>query len=183
MTLTLIPIGGVEIPAFLPGALKARLGLPLYIGHPLPLPSGAFDPTRRQYNAQTILRAIEWVHRTGKSLGIVDVDLFVPGLNFVFGLAKGIGGDIGVISLTRLREEFYGRPASEELFHLRTLKEALHELGHMFGLTHCPNPLCVMHFSNTLGDTDRKQAEYCPVCRRKLEDLLGFSLPTPPEFT
>lgn len=173
MIITLIPLGDLELPAFLPGALKSRLGLPVRIGHPLPLPVGAYNPGRRQYDARKILRALEWLHREGKSLGVADVDLYVPGLNFVFGLAKAVGGDVGVIGLARLREEFYGRPPSEELFQARVLKEALHELGHLFGLTHCPNPFCVMAFSNTLADTDRKQADYCPVCRARLKDLLG----------
>lgn len=55
-----------------------------------------------------------------------------------------------------------------ELFKLRALKEALHELGHTFGLMHCPNSYCVMHFSNSIVDTDMKKAEYCFNCRFKL---------------
>lgn len=69
-----------------------------------------------------------------------------------------------VISLFRLRAD-----ADEETFHRRAVKEAVHELGHTWGLSHCPHPRCVMRFSNSLEDTDRKETEWCGSCGRKLE--------------
>jgi archaemetzincin len=56
------------------------------------------------------------------------------------------------------------------IFRERAVKEAVHELGHTFGLGHCPDSSCVMHFSNCLDDTDRKGKEYCPECRAKLRE-------------
>jgi archaemetzincin len=100
-----------------------------------------------------------------KILGIVDHDLYVPELNFVFGEA---GRKAAVISLTRLRQSFYLLTEDQNLFHQRVLTEAVHELGHTFGLGHCGNPKCVMFFSNSLMDTDRKGSEFCPACRDKL---------------
>ena len=91
---------------------------------------------------------------------VSDVDLYVPGLNFVFGEADILKG-IAIISLARLREEFYGLPSNEDLFKERALKEAVHELGHLYGLRHCTDPDCVMNFSNTLYDTDRKSCKFC----------------------
>jgi predicted Zn-dependent protease len=49
-------------------------------------------------------------------LGIVDVDIFVLGLNFVFGEAAR-PGRAALISLWRLRPEFYGDPSDTELFY------------------------------------------------------------------
>jgi archaemetzincin len=98
---------------------------------------------------------------------VVDVDIFAPGLNFVFGEAD-ITGKKAIISLQRLRQEFYSLPKNEELFHERVLKEAVHELGHTYGLKHCPNPACVMHFSNSLHDTDLKNYNFCPACKAQL---------------
>jgi len=58
--------------------------------------------------------------------------------------------------------------SDESLFHQRIVKEAVHELGHAFGLNHCNNPICVMYFSNSLPDTDIKQYSFCDVCRTKI---------------
>jgi archaemetzincin len=103
--------------------------------------------------------------RYEKVLGIVDLDLYVPELNFVFGEASQRAA---VISLARLRQEFYNLPQDQSLFHKRALTEAVHELGHTYGLGHCGNPLCVMFFSNSLIDTDRKGSKFCPKCGRNL---------------
>ena len=54
------------------------------------------------------------------------------------------------------------------LFHERVIKEAVHELGHTYGLSHCPDATCVMHFSNSLPDTDFKGKAFCPVCQAAL---------------
>jgi archaemetzincin len=58
--------------------------------------------------------------------------------------------------------------ADEQRFRGRALKEAMHELGHTFGLGHCADPGCVMWFSNTLAETDRKGAAYCARCEETL---------------
>jgi archaemetzincin len=47
---------------------------------------------------------------------------------------------------------------------LRALKEAVHELGHTLGLRHCSRSLCVMHFSNSIFDTDKKKSLLCDQC-------------------
>jgi len=50
------------------------------------------------------------------------------------------------------------------LLHERLLKEALHELGHTFGLRHCVDYTCVMSSSNGVERIDLKRAEFCPNC-------------------
>ncbi len=64
---------------------------------------------------------------------VVDMDIFASGFNFVFGKAD-ITGRRALISLQRLRQEFYGLPKNENLFQERVLKETVHELGHTYGL-------------------------------------------------
>src|ERR671910_3735397 len=100
-------------------------------------------------------------------LGICNFDAYSSGLNFVFGQASLTVG-VAVIYLSRLRQEFYGLGADTSIFIECVLKEATHEVGHAFGLDHCPKQSCVMHFSNSLVDTDRKAKDFCNICRNKL---------------
>ena len=81
-------------------------------------------------------------------LAICNIDAYSPGLNFVFGQAS-LGGGVAAIYLPRLRQEFYGLSANTSIFIERVLKEATHEVGHAFGLGHCPKQSCVMLFSNS----------------------------------
>jgi archaemetzincin len=95
-----------------------------------------------------------------RTLVLIDADLDAPQLNFVFGMAQP-AHQRAVVALPRLRESFYGRPDQRDLFRQRLLKEAAHELGHIYGLGHCARRACVMHFSNMLQDTDFKSAQFC----------------------
>ena len=128
------------------------------------VPEGAYDQRRHQYRAEAFLGlARRAAGAAGKRvLGVTDRDLYAEGLNFVFGLAES-PGRAAVISLTRLRQS---DDAARQ--RARVVKEAVHELGHTFGLDHCSDPRCVMYFSNTLADTDRKGREFCPSCRAQL---------------
>ena len=102
-----------------------------------------------------------------KILVISDIDAYSGDLNFVFGEAYK-GGRVAAIYLPRLRQEFYGLDTNKLVFHERIVKEAIHELGHTFGLSHCNNQLCVMHFSNSLYDTDIKEIKFCSDCKYNL---------------
>ena len=125
---------------------------------------------RGQLSSTGLLEAIAKRGYNGMVLGVIDLDIFVPGLNFVFGEADPAEG-VAVISITRLKEEFYGRDVDQDLLLERTLKEAVHEIGHLYGLRHCPDPDCVMHFSNSIIDTDRKSRDFCATCRNILSNL------------
>ncbi|HUU28837.1 MAG TPA: archaemetzincin family Zn-dependent metalloprotease [archaeon] len=153
--------------------LSRRFGFPCAI---FPLAkdlSFAFNPDRGQYHSTKIFRLLgaEIPEDGLRILIVVHVDLYVPELRFVFGEAE-IGGPAAIISLARLWPEFYRLKPDRTLFKARTVKEAVHELGHTFGLAHCGNPSCVMFFSNSLLDTDRKKSDFCPACRKELLKLL-----------
>jgi archaemetzincin len=143
------------------------------IGEGLCLPDEAFDSERNQYNSSVILKTIKrQPPRADKTLAVTERDLYVEGLNFVFGEADVRSG-ICIVSLARLRQSFYGLPDNPALFFDRALKEAVHELGHLYRYPHCPNPECVMHFSNSLTDTDRKSSNFCGRCREWKQIEIG----------
>ncbi len=86
-------------------------------------------------------------------------------------------GKRALIALPRLRERFYGARDDEALFFTRAAKEAVHELGHTYGLGHCGDRRCLMAFSNSLADTDDKGQEFCGRCQAHLSALGHHQLP------
>lgn len=151
-----------EVFRYLERELPPVLGQEVVTQQRSTYPSKAYDPFRRQYRGEVFLESLP-TGEEDRHVGLVDADLYVPGLNFIFGLADRSTGR-AVVALPRLRQEFYGLEPNRELFLERVLKEVLHELGHTWGLSHCPNPRCVMHFSNSLSDTDRKDPSFCHRC-------------------
>ena len=174
--ITLVPIGMDEqdFLKVLARELEGAFNLPVRVVNRLELPVNSFNPRRNQYQAEHFLKALRRSlapKKQEKVLGITDKDLYVEGLNFVFGQAE-LPGSHAVISFTRLHQSFYDYPEDRDLFFKRVVKEAVHELGHTFGLKHCPNSHCVMFFSNSLHDTDRKSYEFCQPCKKRLEQSL-----------
>ena len=130
------------------------------IGHP----GYAFNQVRNQYDSKRILQSL--VPLCGDNhwlIGVTGVDLYVSILKYVFGIAQ-IKGPCSIVSLYRLRPEFYEKPVDLPLLLSRLSKTALHELGHSVGLTHCRNRDCVMYSSVNIEDTDHKSIGYCPTC-------------------
>lgn len=99
----------------------------------------------------------------GKIIGITNVDICTPVLSFVFGAAQ-LSGAAALVSVFRLRPEFHGFGVDNKLFFERTLKEAIHELGHTFGLTHCKRPACIMHLAYSIRDLDQRGLAFCASC-------------------
>lgn len=133
----------------------------------LAVPEEAFNRKRNQYNSTVILNDLQNFALNRKDfhrvLGVVNVDIYASGLNYVFGEAY-LSGQVGLISLWRLRPEFYGEEPDSGAFKLRILKEAVHELVHTIGLQHCTHTYCVMHFSNSIFEVDKKQTLFCDQC-------------------
>ncbi len=148
-----------NIPYYIPGA-EAILSESVW-----EMPESARSARRNQYLARTILDELaDWAdeYRYGRILGVCKADLYATGFNFIFGEAE-YPGKAAIISLHRLGGEL----ADERE---RALKEAIHELGHTFGLKHCRKPACIMSFSKTLSDTDMKGLRFCEKCSSRLHN-------------
>jgi len=175
MKITLRLLGDVDCQVMeeIKESVKQVFSCPVDIKPGITQLATAYNPKREQYLSSTLISSLNILgkERDERVVGITDVDLYAPGLNFVFGEANIISGT-AIVSLCRLRQEFYGLPPDKNLFLQRVTKEIVHELGHTFGLGHCPNPKCVMHFSNSLADTDYKKANFCHRCCPKMMDLV-----------
>jgi len=169
MRVRILPVGEIDESILLRVAHDLTQVFPettCRVDERLALPEKAFDEKRRQYSSNFILARVQAyaakTKDTNRVLGVVDADIFVPELNFVFGEAAN-PGIAALISLWRLKPEFYGSPPEKEVLAERSVKEAVHEIGHTLGLRHCPRSSCVMHFSNSVFDTDRKSL-FCDDC-------------------
>ena len=163
----LVPVGPVDgaLLEFIAGCIEDALPASSSVRDARVRPDPAFDPLRGQYSSTEILaRLLELGPRPDqKILGITDVDLFIPIFTFVFGEAQ-LGGRAALVSVRRLRQEFYGLAPEKALLYARAEKEVLHELGHTLGLVHCRSFECVMRFSNSIEEVDLKSSAFCESC-------------------
>jgi archaemetzincin len=157
-------------------SVQRRFRMRVRIGEQLSIPARSYSRERGQYLSTELLNVLATqVHDHARArLGITSVDLFVPELNFVFGEASITLG-AAVFSTARLDPRAYKEPENQTLFIRRATTEAVHELGHVFGLGHCRQSSCVMWFSNTLSETDRKGSEFCLRCVKLLGPLVCAS--------
>ena len=131
--------------------------------------SDYYDPTRRQYDGNSLLKELAAANSAPhvKKIGLFRVDLCIPILTYIFGQAP-LNGNTGIASLYRLRNEHYGMEKDEDLLLDRFRKVITHELGHMFGLLHCHIPSCVMRSSTYVEDLDQKSHNFCNKCRNEI---------------
>jgi archaemetzincin len=128
-----------------------------------------YDPGRRQYNGTRLLKEVETVFSSdlNKTIGLFNVDLYIPILTYIFGQAF-LNGSAGIASLYRLSNERYGMNTDDKFILERFKKEVIHELGHTFGLIHCHIPTCVMRSSTYVEDIDQKSTNLCFRCRNEI---------------
>ena len=173
-----IPVG--DVPELAPKVIVAHiigyLKLPAEILNPLEPPISAFDEIHRRYNAAKILNCFESgpYDNYDKVIGVFNVDLFIPTFAYVFGEAKQ-GGKHALVSLFRLAKgQEAHNPPSATLYE-RAAKVALHELGHLYNLSHCEDKNCLMHYSGGITDLDNIPLYFCRYCNTYFQDALARS--------
>jgi predicted Zn-dependent protease len=149
--------------------LEERFLFSCVIERTLRVPRTALNSVRKQmfYNTLQARVALAPVADDAIRLAITDFDLYKTSHQFVFGDASE-EQRIAIVSTHRLRSDFYGERPDANLLFQRTLKEAVHDLGHALGLKHCFNARCAMYFSNSIYDTDNKLSHYCESCEKKV---------------
>lgn len=165
--MALTPIGKID-PAVLAaarGALESAFPVEVESGPYVELPPAAFAPERAQWSSPLVLESVLRSTPPGfaRHLALTSEDLYIPMLTFVYGQAQ-LGGRAAVVSIARLRQEFYGLPPNQALLEGRTRKEAVHETGHLFGLVHCESESCAMRLSTNVRQLDLKSDSLCARC-------------------
>jgi archaemetzincin len=150
-------------------ALETNFPLLVVRAAPVMMAGNEWDEKRNQHSAPLVLRRVLTTRApwTRKLLAVTTCDLFIPMLSFVYGQAQ-LGGRAAVVSLARLRQQFYGLPENVTLLLARSRKEAVHETGHLFGLVHCPDTACAMSLSTNVRQIDLKTDALCPACRAQV---------------
>jgi archaemetzincin len=173
-----------EIDPGLVNVLKEKLELTFYrmveVRYSVKNLSYAYDPKRKQFVSPRLIARLRRIKRNNgdKVLGITNVDLYSPDYDFVFGEAEMSSG-VATLSIYRLKDERWNAGVDLKVLEERTIREAIHELGHLFKLGHCPNPKCVMHACICVEDVDKAGRDFCDQCSSDLEDNLSEKIMSP----
>ncbi len=167
------PLGQVkaDVLEVVASNLQAFFQIPTEVFLEQSVPEGAYNAHRDQYSCYPILQFLGTAKpdRAVKIVGVVEVDLFIPILTYVFGEAE-LGGNAAVISSWRLAKGKDQQPVSSGQFFERAAKIAVHEVAHTFRLAHCKESGCIMGSFPTLSHIDDMPIYFCRYCTRFLRD-------------
>lgn len=187
--IAVVPVGKIdaaELDSAMSRAAKV-LRQPIEVRGQIRVPHGAEDAERGQARVSTLidlLRTAVLQAGQGRMVGaedpdakppprpdayvfVTDADLFTAKTDGVFA-ALVSSKQAAVVSVRRLREAFYRRPANPARQRSRVVKEVLRMAGRLRGIKECANPECVIAPSRSLHDLDAKAEMYCRVCAQVL---------------
>jgi archaemetzincin len=158
--------------------LKILLGLEVRILPPVDMPKSAWYPPRSRHRAERILEFLDARNTPGCDIlvGFTALDISTTKGDApdwgVFGLGA-LSGRSCVVSTLRLTRGGITRDRAI----IRTIKVVNHEVGHVFGLDHCPTPGCLMEDARgTVRTVDNETGMPCDACRKQLE-ATGLRIP------
>lgn len=133
------------------------------------IPQEAYSDSRSQYFSTVLLHKLELLKSSAreKVIGLVDEDMYTPNRVWVLGASDRMAGT-AVISMFRLRQEYFGFEEEDHVLYHRTCKETVHQLGHLYGMGPCRNPRCAMYASERMEDIDGKREKFCDNCLRSI---------------
>ncbi len=175
MLLRVVPLGVIpeKILEELVSELRDLVNIRCKILEPISTPQKSFNHWRKQHDAGKILEILstnpktQFIDKSIPTLIITQEDIYYKGLNFVFGLEEAVEGLL-MISLARLKPEYYDEKPNTFRLTERIIKESIHEIGHYIGLNHCKHPWCIMAFSSSVNQIDKKRKEFCRDCSIKM---------------
>ena len=172
--IVLLPVGRIDVARFefLREPLIQIFQRPVEIGARLPVPKYAFNPTRNQYHSAAIMKRVESnrLAEWDAAIGVSGEDLFVPEVPFVFGEADRSTRS-ALLSLARLKADSGTLEMRDEMLRKRLVSEAIHQVGLLRGLAHCPNNRCVMFYAASVAEIDKRGQNLCANCRKRLIQL------------
>ena len=168
--ISIVPINAIDAGLLtrLALCLEERFLATAVVRATLAVPRNVLNSARGQLFFGSLVARLAAAYETREDLvlGVTDFDLYKTSHQFVFGSSSETQR-CAVVSLHRLRSEFYGDPTDENALFQRLLKESVHEIGHALGLKHCYNARCAMYYSNSVFDTDNKYSHFCETCERR----------------
>ncbi|MDQ2662506.1 MAG: archaemetzincin family Zn-dependent metalloprotease [Candidatus Eremiobacteraeota bacterium] len=166
----IVPINALDpsVLSRLALCLEERFLMSVEVRRTLAVSNAAVNSSRQQLFLSTLTGKVlrHYPDDPGLLLVVTDFDLYKTSHRFIFGHADELRR-IAVVSLHRLRAEYYGEDADDNVLFQRMLKEAVHEIGHALGLKHCYNARCAMYYSNSIFETDNKMSHFCETCEKR----------------
>ncbi|MBN2227524.1 MAG: hypothetical protein JW763_09180 [candidate division Zixibacteria bacterium] len=133
------------------------------------MPEESYNVIRNQYYAAIILAKLERVKANQREhvIGVCEEDIYLPDEAYVLAHADSVLGT-AVVSLNKIRQEFYGLPEDDTKVYDRLYKLAVDQVSFLCDVAACRNPKCVHYYSQTMMDIDNKGSKLCDICKRQL---------------
>lgn len=182
-TIGILPYKGINQRkvVILQKTIEGYYGVKVKILEPKPLPKNAFINIKSpRYRADSLIRIQERIIPNGIDyiLGLTESDISTTKREKDGSIKKPISRyrDFGIMGLAYrpgnscIVSDFRLKHKNKEIHFGRFKKVVIHELGHNFGLPHCPDKKCVMTDAvESVKTIDNAKPDLCIVCKNKLK--------------